>query len=243
MYGYIYKITNNINNKFYVGQKKSPVFVESYWGSGALISAAIKKYGKENFTRSILEWCDSAQELNDREIFWIAELNACELGYNLVKGGCGTHGYHHTLETKLKIISNQPDFSGKNNPMYGVHRFGKDAPRYGAKLEQETKDKISNTLLNYYELVGGVSEETKRKQSEARSGKPKTDKHKQQISKSLKGKPKSAEHRAHLSDAAKLRVLHNICQNCGVTFDAKGWKQKYCETCKELLSKEHTRVK
>ena len=51
MYGYIYKTTNLLNSKIYVGQKKSNIFLEEkYLGSGVRLNSAIKSYGKENFT-------------------------------------------------------------------------------------------------------------------------------------------------------------------------------------------------
>jgi hypothetical protein len=77
----IYKITNLINNKIYVGKdsKNDP----KYLGSGLYINRAIKKYGKENFKKEILEYCDNSQELNEREIFWISELDARNLEFKL----------------------------------------------------------------------------------------------------------------------------------------------------------------
>lgn len=66
-YGYVYKITNNINGKIYIGQKKGEKLVENYWGSGKLIVEAVKKYGKDNFSREVLEWCETKDELNQRE--------------------------------------------------------------------------------------------------------------------------------------------------------------------------------
>lgn len=87
MYGYIYKVTNCINGKIYVGQKKAEKFVEHYYGSGKLILHAIEKYGKENFTREVLQWCESLKELNDAEVFWIEKLNSRTdgNGYNFME--------------------------------------------------------------------------------------------------------------------------------------------------------------
>lgn len=48
-FGYIYKITNELNGKIYIGQHKACHFEDRYWGSGKLIKYAIKKYGVENF--------------------------------------------------------------------------------------------------------------------------------------------------------------------------------------------------
>lgn len=86
---HIYKITNLINNKIYVGKEKhnNP----KYFGSGLLIKKAIEKHGIQNFEKTILEECDTFEQMSEREIYWIAELNATnlEIGYNLQSGGIG----------------------------------------------------------------------------------------------------------------------------------------------------------
>jgi len=110
MYGYIYLTTNNINGKQYIGQKKSNEFLgNKYLGSGRVFTRAVKKYGRENFTVELLEKCKDANELNEREIYWIEYYNAFESEhfYNLCKGGCGCSGRKHTEEEKHKISENQ----------------------------------------------------------------------------------------------------------------------------------------
>jgi group I intron endonuclease len=86
----IYKTTNLINGKIYVGQDRhnNPM----YFGSGTLIKNAIKKYGVNNFKKEVLEVCDSYDKMNEREIHWINELKSNDLtiGYNLRKGGYHT---------------------------------------------------------------------------------------------------------------------------------------------------------
>ncbi|MCR4661666.1 MAG: GIY-YIG nuclease family protein [Clostridia bacterium] len=88
MYGYIYKTTNLINNKFYIGQHKNNKNNSSYLGSGKILKYAINKYGKENFKLEILEECDSQQKLNEREKYWIKILKN-ENCYNISDGGNG----------------------------------------------------------------------------------------------------------------------------------------------------------
>lgn len=87
--GYIYKIINNINSRWYIGKHNGSD--PNYMGSGKLLKLAIKKYGIENFTKIILEECNTDQLLNDREIWWIDHTNACNdlKSYNLVPGGTG----------------------------------------------------------------------------------------------------------------------------------------------------------
>lgn len=63
----------------------------------------------------------------------------------------GFTGKKHSEETKKRIsqiIKNQY-INGRVNPMKDVHRYGKDAPRYGAKLSDETKNKISNSVKGF----------------------------------------------------------------------------------------------
>ena len=77
MYGYVYKTTNNLNNKIYIGQHKSSVFDDKYIGSGKILLQAITKYGKDNFTTEVLEWCDSREQLNEKEKFCTASCEVC----------------------------------------------------------------------------------------------------------------------------------------------------------------------
>lgn len=133
MIGYIYKTTNNVNGKIYVGMHRvdDGVMDEKYLGSGKRLKYAIEKYGRDNFSCEILEWCDSDELLSEREVFWISKLNSMDenVGYNMNEGGLG--GW--------KI-----DVAGENNPMYGVHRFGKDNPNFvnirtDASKQQQSK--------------------------------------------------------------------------------------------------------
>ena len=96
--GYIYKITNLINNKIYIGQTVSSIykrFQDHIYSSKAnfkdapILNNAINKYGKENFTIEAIEEC-SDDLLNEREIYWIKELKShfsYGTGYNITWGG------------------------------------------------------------------------------------------------------------------------------------------------------------
>lgn len=65
MYGYIYKTTNLINNKIYIGKHKSNLFDINYYGSGKIIRRALNKYGKDSFKLELLEECGSLEELSE----------------------------------------------------------------------------------------------------------------------------------------------------------------------------------
>ncbi len=71
MFGYVYKTTNLINGKTYVGKHRRSYFDKKYYGSGKHLKSAINKYGIENFKVEVLEWCNSNKELANKEVFYI----------------------------------------------------------------------------------------------------------------------------------------------------------------------------
>ena len=105
MYGVIYKITNTKNGMIYIGQTTRSVkerFGE-HMKSDYLIGRAIRKYGVENFTVEVIEECATPEQLNEREIFWIAKLNTKHPhGYNMTDGGEGATGLTEESLAKLR---------------------------------------------------------------------------------------------------------------------------------------------
>ena len=92
MYGYIYKITNLINGKIYIGQHKysKPELDTNYIASGILINESIKKYGLKNFNKELIDTANNLEELNQKEIYYINLFNSkAPNGYNLTNGGDG----------------------------------------------------------------------------------------------------------------------------------------------------------
>lgn len=90
MIGYIYMTTCKINGKRYIGRKTSQVFLgEQYLGSGKHLKNAVQKYGSENFTVTLIEWCETPEDLINREAYWIAYYRAVESDdfYNHSAGG------------------------------------------------------------------------------------------------------------------------------------------------------------
>ena len=174
----IYKITNLKNNKIYVGQdtKNNP----KYYGSGTYLKRAIKKYGKRNFKKEILERCKTTEELNQVEKHWIKKLNSKnkKIGYNLTDGGDGAVGYQHTMETKMKM-----SISHKN-------------------MSNETKQKLSKSLIGNKNSLGYKhTDESRKNMSESKIGKKHTEETKRKLSKLHKGKQFTEEHRKNLSKA------------------------------------------
>lgn len=100
----IYKTTNLINGKIYIGKNKGNN--NWYLGSGKLLLYAIKKYGKENFKKEILEECYSLEHMKEREVFWINKLNSRNrnIGYNIQIGGDGGDNYSNMSTEQLLAV-------------------------------------------------------------------------------------------------------------------------------------------
>ena len=95
MRGFIYKITNKVNGKSYIGQTIQNVKERFYQHCATkcsqavlnmVIHKAITKYGKSNFTIEVIEEVESAN-LNDRERYWIRYYDSYNNGYNSTEGG------------------------------------------------------------------------------------------------------------------------------------------------------------
>jgi hypothetical protein len=116
----IYEITNNINGKIYIG--KDVFNKKTYYGSGVLIKRAIKKYGKDNFSKKIIDTANSYEELSKKEVYWINKYRETNDLYNITKGGDGgdTLSTHPDIE-KIKIkISNSSKTKGSTyEDVYG----------------------------------------------------------------------------------------------------------------------------
>lgn len=114
MYGSIYKITNLINGKIYIGQTKNKI-EERFNGhikqakankksDHSILHEAIRKYGEEKFKTELLDIADSKEELDIKEKYWIKELNSQNknIGYNITQGGDGFDYNSLPEEVKLK---------------------------------------------------------------------------------------------------------------------------------------------
>lgn len=145
---YIYITTNLLNNKKYIGKRKchGEINQDNYLGSGKILKNAIKKYGKENFEKNILEICDSEESCNKREKYWIALYDATHNDefYNIASGGDGGNTYAGLSDMELERIKEI-----KSKKSIGINN-----PRYHADVSQETRERISNGVKRHILKTG-----------------------------------------------------------------------------------------
>jgi group I intron endonuclease len=156
MYYTIYKITNLLNEKFYIGSHKTKNLNDNYMGSGKYLKYAQNKHGIHNFVKEILYVFSSAEEMYAKEAelvtkAFIAENNT----YNIKEGGFGGFDYINNQDWVMtdKRINGYKErtlkLSGRKNSLFSktlkrCHAEGKI--RYdgflGKAHSSETKDKI-----------------------------------------------------------------------------------------------------
>jgi group I intron endonuclease len=151
--GIIYLITNNINQKSYVGLTTKDVNLrfsehirESLGKCKYAIHKAIRKHGKENFTLKILEQCLTLEELRLAEQKWISELGTFinRNGYNMTFGGDGALGRIVSEEQKRKSSEARKGviFSDEHKKNIGISKLGPKNPMFGKHLSKEHRKKI-----------------------------------------------------------------------------------------------------
>jgi group I intron endonuclease len=158
----IYKATNKITGKCYIGQTKQKLEKriqghsrESKNHKGRPFSLSITKYGIDNFVFEELEKVNSIEELNDREIFWIKELNTISpSGYNITAGGQGarmitTGEFSKNVSQGLKNsekwnkTKNSEEYQEKiKNKFYGYFKGKKFSDEHKRKIWEKNKDRI-----------------------------------------------------------------------------------------------------
>ena len=168
---YVYLTTNLINGKQYIGQHEG-LLSDSYISSGVAFLKAVKKYGKSNFKKEILQICLTQEELNNAEKYWIDKYNAVsdKNFYNIAEGGLGGNplaglSKEKEIERRRKISE---ALKGDKNPFYKKGFYGEDHPMWGKHHTQEAKNKmrlkkLGKTLTEEHKHKNKISENNKNK--------------------------------------------------------------------------------
>jgi len=186
MINFNYIITNDVNNKQYVGAHSTNNINDNYMGSGLLIGRAKKKYGKENFTKEILCYTKTTKEAYENEVHLIKEYNTLvPNGYNISPtGGLGFVG-QFSEETKAKM---REAVIGK--PKSEEHKQNMKGPKSEEHKQNMRKPK---------------SEEHKQNMKG-----PKSEEHTENISKALIGKEFSKERIENMKQVRKGKTYIEI---------------------------------
>ena len=222
--GYVYKITNTVNGKSYIGisihePEKDRIQKHLSGHGNRIIANAVKKYGKEAFVYEVLEANVFDEFLPDLEVAYIANFNTVvPNGYNLTSGGEAAKtlsdetrrkigeagkGRQHSIEARRKMSE-----ARKGKTLSAEHRRKISEANKGKTRSEEHCRKISEARKG--KKGKPHSAETRRKISEARKGKkgkPHSVEARRKMSEARKGKTFSAEHRRKLSEANKGRPL------------------------------------
>lgn len=195
----IYKITNLINGKTYIGQHKYKELDDYYMGSGKHLINAQKKYGIKNFKKEILIFNVAKKEHIDLlEKTFIAserEKVGVENCYNITDGGGGGSG-PMSEEHKMKISKAN---KGKHQqPRSEETRKKMSKAQKGKHHSEAAKKKMSEAHKGK-----SISEEARKKLSKAHKGKSLSEEARKNMSKAQKGKHLSEAHRRKLSEAHK----------------------------------------
>lgn len=137
--GYVYRITNNINGKTYIGSHAG--YNPSYMGSGVALKSAYDKYGPENFTKEVVIHCEKFQEVEEQILMVLNAANDPNM-YNLKNtalGGATMTGKRHSESTKIKMSESA---MGANNHQYGVPKTSEIRARISEKMKGVSKPKV-----------------------------------------------------------------------------------------------------
>lgn len=164
----VYKTTNLVNNKYYIGVHKTANLDDDYLGSGTIFKLSIKKYGKENFKKEVLFIFDNLKDAYEKEYELVNEIFVkCDDNYNLHVGGSGGLAFEY--------INNDVEFRKAKNRKAQAAMIATEyykTPEHKAKLSelrkqewQEGKRKLHPDFPNAFKGKKH-SEETLQKMSE-----------------------------------------------------------------------------
>lgn len=226
---FVYKTINLKNNKIYIGKHETVNENDNYLGSGLLLKRSIEKHGIENFKREIIEYCETTEQLNELEKYWIKLLDSTnkKIGYNIMPGGDGgdnftNHPNKDLLRIRYSLAQKGKKISELCKQKISEANKGEKNGMYGVKHSPEIREKISEAGRNRKH-----SEESKKKMSDSKKGITFSEDHRKNLSQNHKGM-KGMKH-----SEESLERMRNVKRGCVLN------KPYECENCKRKISTLH----
>ena len=220
MFGILYIITNKINGKRYVGQTIQTL--QKRWiahccnsNPSSLIGKSINKRGKENFDIRILSICNSLEEMNSREIYYIKLFNTLNPnGYNLAPGG------RNSITSKETSVKQSNSAKGRIVSLQTRERIS-----ISNKGKKRSLDAIRKTAEK--NIGRKASNETKVRLSESHMGYKMPESQKNNISKHNKGKKRTVDHKKKYSNSKNHLKIKVFCPEIDMVFESIGAAAEY----------------
>jgi hypothetical protein len=158
-YHYIYKTTNIVNSKFYVGMHSTDNLGDGYLGSGTVLARSIRKYGRENFIKEILEYFPDRESLRKREAEIVNEKFVNDKMCMNVKVGGEKGNFGSSMPNRKSSPlseSHKANISKSCEGKAGKYEKSKDhrqklaEANLGKKQDDKTKEKRSESLRNFW---------------------------------------------------------------------------------------------
>lgn len=219
----VYKITNLINNKIYVGAHKTNNLHDDYYGSGVAIKRAIKKYGLDNFNKTILFDFACEKDMFDKESEIVNDdFVKNNNTYNMTVGGFGSWSHIDSSGKHNRNYNNHSPLSPEHKKKIGLACKGSKNGMYG----KTHTDKVKKLLSDINSVPW-----------EERMGKDLSEKLKVKVSERFKNIPKTTEQKQKMSESAKLRYKNKpnvelICPHCGKKGKGAAMKQWHFDNCR-----------
>ena len=187
-YHYVYKTTCTITGKWYIGMHSTDSLDDGYLGSGTHLSRSVKKHGKENHLREILEHCLDREALRLREDEILLALKDDPMCMNIARGGIGNYpGYEASnnsreknREASLKMWEKRRKNGYIAPPQKPEHVAKRAKANAGKKRTPEQKLNLNNGQAAYYETAdpevlrvrGQKSAKTRKERGTCLGGRP-----------------------------------------------------------------------
>lgn len=158
MWYIIYRTTNVVNNHYYIGRHETKILEDGYLGSGVLLKEALEFFGKDNFHREIIAFCEdhkSLVELEKNLVTWDVVLDP--MSYNNSLGGRGGKlvldplhpKYRETIDKIQRAnLSNRNFFSQKAKEQHKLKRIGMWGKKHSLKAKESIGKKHKGKIVS-----------------------------------------------------------------------------------------------